>query len=97
MTTISTFKLINEHLDYANEIRDEIIRSSSSKHLSTQCSLKDVQKVAIILTAPRGGSSLFYALLSNTEQVISLNGEHTPFYKLNRFTYPFHNCFIKPI
>ncbi|HBL16048.1 MAG: hypothetical protein A2X36_04055 [Elusimicrobia bacterium GWA2_69_24] len=45
--------------------------------------LADVRKVVLILSAPRSGSSLLYALLKRLPQVYSLSGECVPFYKLN--------------
>jgi hypothetical protein len=47
------------------------------------CSLSDVQRVVIINSASRSGSSLLYALLGKLPGVISLTGEAAPFYKLN--------------
>ena len=45
----------------------------------------------VILSSPRSGSSLLFHLLSQTEQLLSLNGEHTSYYKLNRYSFPFRN------
>ena len=45
----------------------------------------------MILSSPRSGSSLLFHLLSQTEQLLSLNGEHTPYYKLNGYSFPFEN------
>lgn len=45
--------------------------------------LSDVQRVVIINSASRSGSSLLYALLGKLPQVMALTGEAAPFYKLN--------------
>jgi hypothetical protein len=56
------------------------------KHLNTplfQKSLQDVQRVVVINSSSRSGSSLLYALLCKLPQIYSLSGEAAPFYKLN--------------
>lgn len=46
-------------------------------------SLRDVQRLVIINSSSRSGSSLLYALLGKLPQVYCLTGEAAPFYKLN--------------
>ncbi|MDB9317676.1 sulfotransferase domain-containing protein [Nodularia spumigena] len=80
----------NQYLDYAKGVREEIFQQIQQP-LWQQKSLKDVSKVILILSSPRSGSSLLFHLLSQTEQLLSLNGEHTNYYKLNGYSFPFHN------
>ncbi len=46
------------------------------------------RNVALILGSSRGGTTLLHTLLSHHQNVVSLDGEHTPFYKLVGLTYP---------
>lgn len=46
-------------------------------------SLRDVQRLVIINSSSRSGSSLLYSLLGKLPQVYCLTGEAAPFYKLN--------------
>ncbi|MBD2510907.1 hypothetical protein H6G91_27235 [Nostoc muscorum FACHB-395] len=80
----------NQYLDYAKAVREDIFQHISQP-LWQQKSLKDVSKVVVILSSPRSGSSLLFHLLSQTEQLLSLNGEHTAYYKLNGYSFPFKN------
>ena len=80
----------SQYLDYAKVVRKEIFQHISQP-LWHQKNLKDVSKVVVILSSPRSGSSLLFHLLSQTEQLLSLNGEHTSYYKLNHYSFPFHN------
>ncbi|MBD2278836.1 MAG: hypothetical protein NTY89_03880 [Nostocales cyanobacterium LacPavin_0920_SED1_MAG_38_18] len=79
-----------QYIDYAKATREEIFQCINNP-LWYQQSLKDVSKVVVILSSPRSGSSLLFHLLSQTEQLLSLNGEHTPYYKLNGYSFPFEN------
>lgn len=47
------------------------------------CTLREVKRVAIILSASRSGSSLMFALLRRLPEFCALTGEEVPFYKLN--------------
>ncbi|MEG4628363.1 sulfotransferase [Microcoleus sp. AR_TQ3_B6] len=80
----------SQYLDYAKSAREEIFQHINQP-LWHHKSLKDVSKVVIILSSPRSGSSLLFHLLSHTEQLLSLNGEHTTYYKLNGYSFPFRN------
>lgn len=80
----------NQYLDYAKAVREEIFQLNNQP-LWHDKSLKDVNKVVVILSSPRSGSSLLFSLLYQTEQLLSLNGEHTTYYKLNGYSFPFNN------
>ncbi|MEG4961582.1 MULTISPECIES: hypothetical protein [unclassified Microcoleus] len=82
--------MTSQYLDYAKAVREEIFQHINQP-LWYQKSLQDVSKVVIILSSPRSGSSLLFHLLSQTEQLLSLNGEHTTYYKLNGYSFPFRN------
>lgn len=47
---------------------------------------KDISTVAVILSSSRSGSSLLAELLKQTPQLLALQGEHVPFYKLNGYS-----------
>jgi hypothetical protein len=47
-----------------------------------------VRHVALILSASRGGSSMLYEVLSASESIVSLAGEHVPFTRLHGFDAP---------
>jgi hypothetical protein len=61
-----------QYIDYAKATREEIFQCINNP-LWYQQSLKDVSKVVVILSSPRSGSSLLFHLLSQTEQLLSLN------------------------
>ena len=59
--------------------------NNPGRHLTNE----DVRQVVIILAASRSGSSILFELLRNSEQLLSLSGEHTPYYKIHGYTFPF--------
>lgn len=46
------------------------------------------KRVAVIAGSSRGGTSLLHALLQRHGDIVSLDGEHTPYYKLAGIGYP---------
>jgi len=77
----------NSYLDYARNVRKEAL-SVLRNQIWTQVALQDVSKVVPILASSRSGSSLLFELLRHTEQILSLDGEHVPYYKLNGYSFP---------
>lgn len=73
---------IIRNINDIKNVRNDILNVRQDIPL-LQSSLADVQKVVIINSSSRSGSSLLYALLSKLPQVYSLTGEAAPFYKLN--------------
>ncbi len=70
----------------AREFREEVRQRMQRRDgplAGPAASLSDVRKVALILSAPRSGSSLLQSLLKTLPEVYSLSGECVPFYKLN--------------
>lgn len=49
------------------------------------------RRVIVILSAPRGYSSLLFALLRSTGRFLALRGEHTHVYKLSGLSGPLHS------
>jgi len=80
----------NSYLDYARNIRKEVL-SILSNPTWTEVTLQDINRVVLILASSRGGSSLLFELLRHTDQILSLDGEHVPFYKLNGYSFPFNS------
>ncbi|HEV2634019.1 MAG TPA: hypothetical protein VGX23_02660 [Actinocrinis sp.] len=71
-------------LSYGRAIRDHAVayrRLASAE----SCDAADVRTVLLVLSASRGGSSLLYELLAESPDLLSLAGEHVPFYKLHGF------------
>ena len=62
--------------------------AAPSRPRSSAFGLSEVRRVVVILSSSRGGSSLLFYLLRATGQFLSLEGEHTPFYKLYGFGLP---------
>lgn len=77
-------------VNYAKSIR-KLALMNSKKTDYMQASLQDISKVILILSSSRGGSSLVFELIRNTNQVLSLDGEHIPYYKLNGYSFPFNS------
>lgn len=50
-----------------------------------------IRKVVVILSPPRGGSSLLYKLMLTMAEFISLDGEQTPYYKMSEACFPYSN------
>ena len=63
--------------------------SLSTNNLGIQVNPEDVSKLVIILAASRSGSSILFELLRNSEHLLSLSGEHTPYYKIHGYSFPF--------
>ncbi|MBI5240038.1 MAG: sulfotransferase [Elusimicrobia bacterium] len=73
-------------IDRVREFRADSRRrmeKRGGRTLRRRASLADVRKVALILSAPRSGSSLLQALLKTLPGTYALNGECVPFHKLN--------------
>ena len=51
--------------------------------------LRDVREVVVVLSPPRGGSSLLSELLRSTDQLLSLYAQHNHLYRLNHLGYPY--------
>lgn len=56
-----------------------------------------IKQVVVILSPPRGGSSLLYEIMAKTGLFLLLDGEQTPYYKLGKATYPYNNIFSDEI
>jgi hypothetical protein len=81
---MSTHVTDRVHLDYARQIREHAL--AYRRGLSTEdLDPANVRRILLILSASRGGSSLLYHLLGDSSDVLSLAGEHVPFYKLHGF------------
>jgi len=65
-----------------------LVLESSRDDLWKLASLADLRKVVVILSPPRSGSSLLFEILKNSSQIISLDGEHVPLYKLHGLSFP---------
>jgi len=67
-----------------NELRNKFFDSldtTPASHPHKSCSLTEVRKVCVILTSPRGGSSVFTKDMKNISNTMHLQGEETPFYE----------------
>ncbi|MFH1045361.1 MAG: sulfotransferase domain-containing protein [Candidatus Omnitrophota bacterium] len=73
---------INNAVSFRKSVFDKIADKNPNQ-VWLSASLKDVQNVVIINSAPRSGSSLLFAILKKIPQFYSLSGEEIPFYKLN--------------
>src|ERR1700737_2818678 len=75
------------YIDAARKAREELF---SLAEVSTwgEVTTKDISSVAVILSSSRSGSSLLAELLKQTPQLLALQGEHVPFYKLNGYSFP---------
>lgn len=69
-------------IDEIKRFRKEILTRRRDTPLLGKA-LGDVQRLVIINSSSRSGSSLLYALLGRLPQVYCLTGEAAPFYKLN--------------
>jgi len=83
-------EISNNYLKYANSIRKHALNDYNDQ-LSLNVKKEDIKKVILILAASRSGSSLLYEILKQTDQLMSLDGECTPFYKLHKCSFPFNN------
>ena len=69
----------------ARKAREEIFSLAEDSTWS-DVTTKDIHTVAVILSSSRSGSSLLAELLKQTPQLLALQGEHVPFYKLNGYS-----------
>lgn len=67
----------------ARHTLDEV-HSAAPDQPSTDADLSHVTGVVAIVASSRGGSSLLHQILSDQPDVLSIAGEHTALYKLNR-------------
>lgn len=75
------------NLDTVRKAREDVF-SLSENPLWTKVSTKDISNVILILSSSRSGSTLLVELLKQTNQVLSLQGEHVPLYKINGYSFP---------
>ena len=67
----------------ARHTLDEVHRAAPDQP-ATDADLSHVTSVVAIVASSRGGSSLLHQILSDQPDVLSIAGEHTALYKLNR-------------
>jgi hypothetical protein len=77
--------LAEKYKSYARQVRNDIMRQSTCT-AKLECNTTSIRQVILMLSASRGGSSLLFHLLAQTGQLLSLDGEHVPYYKLNSFS-----------
>jgi len=65
--------------------------SLSTHNPARKINPEDLRQVVLIQAASRSGSSLLFELLRNSEQLLSLSGEHTPYYKIHGYSFPFQS------
>lgn len=82
LMTEDSLERINKLVDFRKGIFDKIA-GRNSHQIWLKASLKDVEKIVLILSSPRSGSSLLFTILRKSPQIYSLSGESTPFFKLN--------------
>lgn len=76
--------------DYSQGIIEENF-TLSPNNPGREVNNQEVSQVVLIMAASRSGSSLLFELLRNSEQLLSLSGEHTPYYKINGYSFPFRS------
>jgi hypothetical protein len=75
----------DKYIDYANHIY-------SYSRANLQFGVDGtIRQVIVILSPPRGGSSLLYEIMARTGLFLLLDGEQTPYYKLGKATYPYND------
>lgn len=75
---------INKVVEFRSSVFNEI-KQKNKNPVWLDASLKDIENVVLINSAPRSGSSLLFAILREIPQIYSLSGESVPFFKLNGF------------
>ena len=68
-------------------VKNEII-SEKKRTILSEYQVDDFDSVLLIVTAPRGGSSLLFDILRHHEGTCSLDGEHDRWFTLNGICYP---------
>ena len=84
--------LANEHVRISSLARQRIEAAWACVGRRVETANLDVfsaRRVAIIAGSSRGGTSLVHALLCRHPDTVSLDGEHTPYYKALDFCFPF--------
>ncbi len=74
------------YMDRVNGFRDSVfngIAEDRGGELWQGSTLRDVERLILVNSAPRSGSSLLYAVLKDIPGLASISGECVPFYKLN--------------
>jgi len=77
------------YINYAKQTRNKVLWLYN-QHRNINVVKDDIKKVVLILSASRSGSSLLYDVLKQSDQLMSLEGETTPFYKLHQCCFPFN-------
>jgi hypothetical protein len=75
------------HIETTRKTRDDLFTLAENP-VWAEITTKDIRTVVVILSSSRSGSTLLTELLKQTPQLLSLQGEHVPFYKLNGFSFP---------
>ncbi|WP_227380944.1 sulfotransferase [Haladaptatus halobius] len=76
-------------------VKNEVITEEKQSILS-KYQVDDFNSVLLIVTAPRGGSSLLFDILRHHEGTCSLDGEHDRWYTLNGICYPAFESDVLP-
>lgn len=76
--------------DYCQEILEKNLFLSPNNP-GRDLNSEEISKVVLIMAGSRSGSSLLFELLRNSEQLLSLSGEHTPYYKIRGYSFPFES------
>jgi Sulfotransferase family len=75
------------HIETTRKTRDDLFTLAENP-VWAEITTKNIRTVVVILSSSRSGSTLLAELLKQTPQLLSLQGEHVPFYKLNGFSFP---------
>jgi len=75
------------YIDAARKARDDLFALAENPAWA-EITTKDIQTIVVILSSSRSGSTLLAELLKQAPQILSLQGEHVPFYKLNGYSFP---------
>lgn len=78
---------IRVQIDNTQKVRKSLL-SKMSETKQEEFESSDIKKVVLILSSSRSGSSLLYEILKQTSQLLTLNGEHVAFFRLNGFSFP---------
>jgi hypothetical protein len=66
----------------------EDIFSRIEDPLWAEVDTRDISSVILLLSSSRGGSTFLAELLKQTNQILSLQGEHVPLYKMHGYSFP---------
>ncbi|WP_227356185.1 sulfotransferase [Haladaptatus salinisoli] len=76
-------------------VKNEVV-TEGKQSILTKYQVDDFDSVLLIVTAPRGGSSLLFDILRHHEGTCSLDGEHDRWYTLNGICYPAFESDVLP-